>query len=80
MWTTDTIWMIVRLFRFTWGFKTNNCFIDNFLNIIYSLYCTKKLKEGRSGYKILRHTPNEKIPLGRPRRRWEDNIRMVLKE
>ena len=24
--------------------------------------------------------PTGKIPLGRPRRRWEDNIRMVFKE
>ena len=34
----------------------------------------------RSAFKILTGTPTEKIPLGRPRRRWEDNIRMDLKE
>ena len=36
--------------------------------------------EGRSAFKILTFTPTEKIPLGRPRRRWEDSIRMDLKE
>ena len=36
--------------------------------------------EDRSAFKILRGTPTGKIPLGRPGRRWEDNIRMDLKE
>ena len=36
--------------------------------------------EGKSAYKILTGTPIGKRPLGRPRRRWEDNIRMDLKE
>ena len=39
-----------------------------------------RMEEGRSAFKILRSTPTEKRPLGRPRRRWEDNIRMNLKE
>ena len=30
--------------------------------------------------KILTDTPTGKRPLGRPRRRWQDNIRMNLKE
>ena len=30
--------------------------------------------------KFLTGTPAGKIPLGRPRRRWKDNIRMDLKE
>ena len=30
--------------------------------------------------KILTSNPTGKRPLGRPRRRWEDNIRMNLKE
>ena len=33
-----------------------------------------------SVFKILTGTPVGKRPLGRPRRRWEDNIRMDLKE
>ena len=35
-----------------------------------------RMEEGRSVFKLL--TGNR--PLGRPRRRWEDNIRMDLKE
>ena len=34
------------------------------------------MEEGRSAFKILTGKPTGKIPLGRPRRRWEDNIRM----
>ena len=37
-------------------------------------------KKARSAFKILTGTPTEKRPLGRPRRTWEDNIRMDLKE
>ena len=35
-------------------------------------------EEGRSAFKILSGTPAGKRPLGRSRRRWEDNIRMDL--
>ena len=37
-------------------------------------------EEGRSAFKILTGKPTGKRPLGRPRRRWEDNIRMELEE
>ena len=37
-------------------------------------------KKGRSAFKILTGTPAGKSPLVRPMRRWEDNIRMDLKE
>ena len=37
-----------------------------------------RMEEGRSALKILTGKPAGKIPLGRPRRRWEDNIRMDL--
>ena len=33
-----------------------------------------------SAFKILTRKPTEKRPLGRPRPRWEDNIRMDLEE
>ena len=39
-----------------------------------------KMEESRIAFKILTGTPTEKRPLGRPRSRWEDNIRMDLKE
>ena len=38
------------------------------------------MKEGRSAFKILTGKPKGKRPLRKPRRRWEDNIRMELKE
>ena len=34
----------------------------------------------RSAFNILTGKPTEKRLLGRPRRRWEDNIRMDLEE
>ena len=36
--------------------------------------------EGRGVYRALVGKPEGKRPLGRPRRRWEDNIRMDLQE
>ena len=36
-------------------------------------------EEGKSAFNILASTLAEKRPLGRPRRRCEDNIRMTLK-
>ena len=38
------------------------------------------MEEGRSAFKILTGKPAGKRPLGMPRRRWEDNIRMDLVE
>ena len=39
-----------------------------------------RMEEGRSAFKILTGTRTGKRPLGRSRRRLEDNIRIVLKE
>jgi hypothetical protein len=39
-----------------------------------------RLGEERKVYKVLVGKPEGKIPLGRPRRRWEDGIRMDLRE
>jgi hypothetical protein len=36
--------------------------------------------EKRNSYRILVGKPEEKRPLGRPRRRWVDNIKMDLRE
>ena len=38
------------------------------------------MEERRSALTILTSTPIGKRRLGRPRRRWEDNIRMDLEE
>jgi len=36
--------------------------------------------EGRGVHRVLVGKPKGKRPLGRPRRRWEDNIKMDLRE
>jgi hypothetical protein len=36
--------------------------------------------EGRSVYRVLVGRPEGKRPLGRPRRRWEDNVKMDFRE
>ena len=38
------------------------------------------MKEGRSDFRMLTGKPVGKIPFGKPRRRWEDNVRMNPKE
>jgi hypothetical protein len=38
------------------------------------------MEEKRNAYRLLVRKPEEKRPLGRPRRRWADNIVMVLGE
>ena len=49
------------------------------------IVCTVHLKaykneEGTSSFKIITGKPTGKRPLEMPRRRWEDHIRMDLKE
>ena len=36
--------------------------------------------EGKGVYRVFLGKPEGKRPLGRPRRRWEDNIKMDLRE
>jgi hypothetical protein len=36
------------------------------------------MEKGRGVYRVLVRKPERKRPLGRPRRRWEDNIKMEL--
>jgi hypothetical protein len=37
-------------------------------------------REGRGVYRVLVGKPEGRRPLGRPRRRWKDNIKMDLQE
>jgi hypothetical protein len=39
-----------------------------------------RMEEGRGVHMFLVGKPAEERPLGRPRRRWEDNIKMDLEE
>ena len=44
----------------------------------YVHYC--RMEEGSGVHKVLVGKPEGKRPLGRPRRRWEDNIKIYLEE
>ena len=39
-----------------------------------------RMGQGRGVYRVLVGKPEGKRPLGRPRRRWEDNIKVDLQE
>jgi hypothetical protein len=39
-----------------------------------------RMGEGRGVYRVFIGKPERKRPLGRPRRNWEDNIKMDLRE
>jgi len=39
-----------------------------------------RMREGRGVYRVLVGKPEGKRPLGRPRHRWRDNIKMDLQE
>jgi hypothetical protein len=39
-----------------------------------------RIVKGRGIYRVLVGRPESKRPLGSPRRRWEDNIKMDLRE
>jgi hypothetical protein len=38
------------------------------------------MREGRGVYRVLAGKPERKRPLGRPGRRWEDNVMIDLQE
>ena len=56
--------------------------------MIYDAYCVEdkvvghvaRMGEERGAYRVLVGKPEGKRPLGGPRRRWVDNIRMDLQE
>jgi len=39
-----------------------------------------RMREGRGVHRVLVGKPEGERPLGRPRRRWEDNIKVDLRE
>ena len=49
-------------------------------NVLIRLSKGYYLGEERGAYRVLVGKPEGKRPLGRPRRRWVDNIRMDLQE
>jgi hypothetical protein len=42
--------------------------------------CVARIGDKRNEYRIVVGKPERKSPLGRPRRRWEDNVKMDLRE
>jgi hypothetical protein len=42
--------------------------------------CSTNGEEKKNAYRILLGKPEGKRPLGRPRRRWVDNVKMDLRE
>ena len=53
--------------------------LNTFRRLIWAGHVAR-MEEGRNAFKILTGTPTAKIPLGTLRRRWEDNVRMDIKE
>jgi hypothetical protein len=74
--------------------RGENCIIDelhdlysspNIVRVIKSVRMrwaghVARMGEGRGVYRVLVGRPEGKRPLGRPRRRWEDIIKMDLRE
>jgi hypothetical protein len=50
------------------------------LLLLLLLYAMARMGEDRGVHRVLVRKPEKKRPLGRPRRRWEDNIKMDLQE
>jgi hypothetical protein len=54
------------------------CQMNTVRTVTFSLILLLKIMFNR--YRVLVGKPEGRIPLGRPRRRWEDNIKMDLQE
>jgi len=53
---------------------------DNFNSFMELIFHVGHMVEGRGVHRVLVGKPEGKRPLGRPRRRWEDNIKMDFQE
>jgi hypothetical protein len=69
--------------------RGENCIMMNLIACIVRVIKSSRMRwaghvarmgEGRCVYRDLVGRPEGKRPLGRPRRRWEDNIKMDLEE
>jgi hypothetical protein len=60
-------------------------FLPNIVRVVKSrsMRCAghvERMGEGRGVHRVLVGKPERRRPLGRPRRKWEDNIKMNLQE
>ena len=63
--------------RFVW--YQANAAVENGI-ILVAMGHMAHMGEGRGVHRVLVGKPEGKRPLGRPRRRWKDNIKMALRE
>jgi hypothetical protein len=64
----------------SWRKLHNNEFIDLYSRRMRWAGHVARMEEGSGVYRVLVGRPECKKPLGRTRHRWEDNIKMILKE
>ena len=75
----------VRLPYFTLGYLLVFLSLPNIVRVVKSRRMrwaghVARMGKGRGVHRVLVGKPEGKKPLGRPRRRWEDNIKMDLQE
>jgi hypothetical protein len=63
--------------RKKWWESGEDCIMRSFTRRVRHIAC---MGEMRNAYNILVGKPEGKRPLGRPRHRWEGNVRMDLRE
>jgi len=64
----------------TKGVRVNNLICKKFVYVIYWAGHVGRMGEESRVYRVLLGKPEGRKPLGRPRRRWVDNIRLDLRE
>ena len=71
--------VIIKLILNYYYYHYYYCYLYRLTNIVRVIK-SRRLRWAGHVTKILTGKPTGMRPLGRPRRRWEDNIRMVLEE
>ena len=61
-------------------FSPNRILVMKSRGMMWAVYVARMGGEGRGVYRVLVGKPKGKRPLGRPRRRWEDNMKRYLQE
>ena len=72
----------VEIFKFSYLeylLDEGMAFVEYFIRYLRAGHVAR-MGEERGAYRVLVGKPEGKSPLGRPRRRWVDNIRMDLQE